>query len=465
MPNSYCTYRIRLANDKRVQIERRDAQQQSLGNPSGVFQSQKLPELTSLLEDVKHKNINDSSQIRLLGETLFDVLFDDGLRSNFVSFYNKVVHQEKQLLRVELDIDEQGMPEVAALPWEFLCLPQKANSGEVWMGTTPHLVFSRWRAQWKQAQSIQLEQNEKLRIALIVSAPKDLPTVKYEPVQNALEKLVSEQADRVELLPILESANPEAIDDLLSKEPHIFHFIGHGRLENESDQEVGQLALIDPNIGDKKWVNADFFSGLFNRHRPGVVILQACEGGALSASQAFVGLASRVVQQNIPVVVAMQYEVSNATASKFSRRFYQKLADGHPVDIAAQEGRYAIALGTNGYNKRDFATPVIFMRVQDGYLFNRLGSQLPEQQASHDTSSLPNPQNVSSKKSPQEIQLQQLEENYILLQKDFENLNQQANNALSKVTEHKLRRAAENTFQEMQEIHQKIEQLRSIQDD
>jgi hypothetical protein len=100
-------------------------------------------------------------------------------------------------------------------------------------------------------------------------------------------------------------------------------------------------------------------------------MLQACEGGMLSSSQAFVGVASKVVQQNVPVVVAMQYEVTNSTASRFALRFYQQLAANDPVDIAAQYGRRAIALGSTQYRKRDFATPVIFMRVQNGYLFQR----------------------------------------------------------------------------------------------
>ena len=75
---------------------------------------------------------------------------------------------------------------------------------------------------------------------------------------------------------------------------------------------------------------------------------------------------------NIPVVVAMQYEVSNISASRFARKFYERLAKGDPVDIAAQNGRRSLALGPTQFRKRDFATPVIFMRVQDGYLFQRL---------------------------------------------------------------------------------------------
>ena len=376
MAKTYSTYHIRVANRDRVQVEKWDAQHQDQGQPSGAFRYQeKLVEIAPLLQAASNNELNDSTLARSLGEALFDVLFDDGLRQDFVSFYNQVVHQEKQLLRVELDINEQGMPEIAALPWEFMCVPARANLGTIWIGTLPDLVFSRRRSQWIAAQPIQLEPDEKLRIALLISAPPNLPSVAYEPIQAALEKLAVEQQNRVELLPIVSSANPEAIDTILSKDPHIFHFIGHGRMQNGGKQEVGEIALVDPDFDEAMWVEADYFSELFNQHRPGVVMLQACEGGMLSSSQAFVGVASKVVQQNVPVVVAMQYEVTNSTASRFALRFYQQLAAEDPVDIAVQYARRAIALGAMQYRKRDFATPVIFMRVQDGHLFKRQGTQ------------------------------------------------------------------------------------------
>ncbi|MCP4375903.1 MAG: CHAT domain-containing protein, partial [bacterium] len=121
--------------------------------------------------------------------------------------------------------------------------------------------------------------------------------------------------------------------------------------------------------GKMELVSADDFSELFTRHQPGVVVLQSCEGGTLSASKAFVGIASQIVQQNIPVVVAMQYQVSNSSATRFAQEFYKRLAEHDPVDLAVQEGRRQIALGPAGYNRRDFATPNLFMRVRDGHLF------------------------------------------------------------------------------------------------
>jgi CHAT domain len=370
MSKNYYTYRISVANRELVQVEKLDSNNKSLSQPSGKFRYQeKLTEdIQELLKITQNNQLNDSSKSRELGEALFDVLFDDKLGQNFIDFYDQVVHRENQLLRVELVIDERTLPEVAALPWEFMCLPQRYDSGTIWLGTAANLVFSRRRWQWTPAKPIELNKNEKLRIALVISAPGDLKPVVYKSVETALEKLAAELSQQVELLPVVNPANPEAVDDVLAKKPHIFHFIGHGRLKDENHREVGQIAFVD-DIGDAMWVDADYFSERFNTHHPGIVILEACEGGMMSASQAFVGVASRVVQQNIPVVMAMQYEVTNATASIFARRFYKKLAQGEPVDIAAQDGRRAIALSNLQYKKRDFATPVIFMRVPDGHLF------------------------------------------------------------------------------------------------
>jgi hypothetical protein len=370
------TYRIRVANRDRVQVEKWDASYQQQGEPSGVFRYQeKLPEIASLVQAARSNTLNNDSQTQLLGETLFEMLFDEGLRQDFISVYYQVVQQQKQLLRVELDLDEQAMPEIAALPWEFMRVPTQANLGSIWIGTLPNLAFSRRRSQWLPAQPIQLAPDEKLRIAVVIAAPSNLSAVAYEPVQEALEQFAQKQHQQIELLPVLSTANPEGIDQILSQEPHIFHFIGHGRMRNETNQEVGEIALVDPNFNDAIWVNADYLSNLFNQHRPGVVLLQACEGGTLSSSQAFAGVASKIVQQNVPVVVAMQYEVTNSTASRFALKFYQQLATEDPVDLAAQLGRYAIALSPTQYRKRDFATPVLFMQVQDGNLFQWERSQ------------------------------------------------------------------------------------------
>ncbi|NEO93257.1 MAG: CHAT domain-containing protein [Moorea sp. SIO3G5] len=366
MTRAYYTYRIYVTNPHIVGVEKKEPGKHH--NPIFTafrYQDKITPEVKELIEKVHKNGPKNANQSRLLGEALFDALFDDRLCDDFVGFYHEVVHKQKQLLRVELDIDEQNIPEVAAFPWEFMCLPQRKNLRTMWFATAPRLVFSRFCSQPISASPIQLGANEKMRIALVVSAPTDLNPVAYEEVQAEIEKLAQKQPEQVQLLPVVNPASPSAIDNILKKEPHIFHFIGHGRFRNEN----GEIALVD-QLGEARWISANDFSELFNEHRPGIIILQACQGAMESTSKVSVGLASKVVQQIIPVLVAMQYPVSNSTASRFACHFYKQLAQGKPADIAVQEGRREISLHeSTGYRKRDFATPVIFMQVQDAQLF------------------------------------------------------------------------------------------------
>ena len=356
-------YHIRISQD-RVHIEKRGPRKNLLGQPSGRFHYQgreraRIQELQRAARD----NTLAPSAMREIGELLSQALLDDLLRRDFFILYEQV-RREDALLRIEIDIDERALPEVAALPWEWMYIPAGDHNPAIWLGTAPYLTLVRRRAHW-QTPFPPSPGDEHLRIGLAIA---DSRGVKYQPIVDTLQKLESTHPARFEI-PQPHEATINGIDQLLASKPHLFHFIGHGRLKDEAQQEVGQIGLKDELSQDEPlWIDAEGFSELFHRHRPGVVVLQACEGGALSASQAFVGVASQVVQQAIPVVVAMQYEVTNATAQRFALEFYARLAKGEPVDKAVQEGRRHLALSL-GYTSRDFATPVIFLGIEDGHLF------------------------------------------------------------------------------------------------
>jgi hypothetical protein len=367
MSKTCYTYRISVKNRQTIEIDKYNPQNQFLGRASGKFcYEENKQQIQALLQNALDNQLSEK-KCRQLGETLFNSLFNSVLRQDFINFYEAHVIKEQQFIRIELDIDEQQMPEIAALPWEFMTLPEDANQGIIWLATNPHLVFSRRRVLWNPSQPIQLEKGEKLRIGLAISAPKDLDHIEYQEVQEYLENLAQKQPEHIELLDIVNPATGRAITSLLEQKPHIFHFIGHGRFENEEGEQVGQIALINA-MQKANWYSANSFAGLFQTHRPGIIVLQSCEGAKMSNSEAFKGIAPKIVGQNIPVVIAMQYEIPNVFAGVFSSEFYERLAKGEPVDIAAQNGRNLIAVETQ-YKTRDFATPVIFMNVQNGYLF------------------------------------------------------------------------------------------------
>ncbi len=375
MSRKYYTYRIHITNRDHVQAEVRDTEGSLLGEPSGKFSYRGDIEsrIRALHESAGKGSLLDD-EIEELGELLFTILLDEKLRHDFFIHYQKS-REEGALLRIELDIDEQNLPDIAALPWEFLHVPFETGYGTVWLATAPDVVFSRRRALWKAAQPIQLHAREYLRIAVAVAVPNDLGAVEYQDVLTSLERLA--HTERIELLEPVLQANKANIDRILEKNPHIFHFLGHAKFFDETDQQEGQIALVGAD-GQMERVSAEVFSELFNRHQPGIVVLQSCESGTLSASKAFVGIASRIVQQNIPVVVAMQYKVSNTSATQFALEFYRRLAENEPVDKAMQEGRRRIALGSKGYKHRDFATPLLLMRVRDGHLFQRQPEMLDD---------------------------------------------------------------------------------------
>ena len=73
------------------------------------------------------------------------------------------------------------------------------------------------------------------------------------------------------------------------------------------------------------------------------------------------------MQQGIPAVVAMQFEITDGAAKTFSQAFYAAVAGGHPVENALFEARMAIFTENHAL---EWATPVLYTRAADGHLFD-----------------------------------------------------------------------------------------------
>ncbi len=147
---------------------------------------------------------------------------------------------------------------------------------------------------------------------------------------------------------------------------HIFHFIGHGGFNTRADE--GLIALTD-NAGKARHLSATHLGMLLADHRSlRLVVLNSCKGAHGSEHDIFSSTASILVQQGIPAVLAMQYEITDRAAIVMSHAFYEALADGWPVDAAVGEARKAISLEIA--NTLEWGTPVLFMRSPNGMLFD-----------------------------------------------------------------------------------------------
>jgi hypothetical protein len=67
----------------------------------------------------------------------------------------------------------------------------------------------------------------------------------------------------------------------------------------------------------------------------------------------------------------MRYSIADSTAKLFADEFYRTLALGWSVDAAIQTTRNGVSTDV-GLDRRDFATPVLFIRARDGIVLSGL---------------------------------------------------------------------------------------------
>ena len=372
MDKAESIYQICVPNETSVRVTLWSPAFQVLNEATGKLRLDRINQpVQDCLADASRLT---GESIRRVGEALFECLFDNQLREDFWQTYREIVIQKQQRLQVSLEINERAIPELIAYPWELMRFPQRYQRGEIQLATDPKLslVRSRYNVTVDDKPAIQVTANEPLKIALVVAIPTadyQLSQVEYQEVQRFLTRLANQQ-DNLDVLPVINPATSRKVATQLSQnQPDIFHFIGHGQLISENGKEVGQIALVRDS-GEPDWKMADFFSRLFTQHRPKIVILQACETGKQSETDGFSSVASRLMLQGIPVVIAMQYQVSNQTVSGFVKDFYEEIVKGNSVNVAVQQARFNIVLD-NGDEQLDFAIPVIYMNAADGCLWEK----------------------------------------------------------------------------------------------
>jgi CHAT domain-containing protein len=305
---------------------------------------------------IEHERTNEEL-LKALGTTLYRSLFPAGVHAHLRASL-AVADVAARGVRLRLILEP---PELSALPWEFL-YDVDTNT---FLANTTQLVLSRFISVIGAKRDLKIV-TPPLKILLILSSPGGLPALdaagEEQLIRNALAGLLT--AGQVEL-DVLTQATIRNISQKLREKPYnVVHFVGHGDFTDEK----GQLALVDPNDGTARLVDDEAFSNFFLGNRSmGLVILNACRGAGTSSHRAFVGMAPQLVLRGIPAVIAMQYPIYDTTAKIFTDQFYSTLALGWPIDAAVQSTRNAISMEV-GLGRRDFATPVLFMRASDGLI-------------------------------------------------------------------------------------------------
>jgi hypothetical protein len=296
-------------------------------------------------------------EARTFGGRLFKALFHDeiyGLYRNTLS----QARGESRGLRITLCLT--GAPELIDVPWEYLFDDPDFLAVSAFTPVVRYLDLPRAHRP--------LLVEPPLRVLGIVSSPSDYERLDVDRERANLERAVGglRDAGAVELEWLERPTLGSLLEALQGETFHALHYIGHGAYDR--DTERGVLLFEDdagwarPVSGDKLGMILHDFSSLR------LAVLNACEGARTARSDPFAGVAGSLVQSDIPAVVAMQFEISDEAAIAFASGFYRPLAAGSPVDASLAAARLAMLAERS--EDIEWGTPVLFMRVPDGRIFN-----------------------------------------------------------------------------------------------
>ncbi len=293
------------------------------------------------------------------GERLFEwLLSDDALRD---AWNRTLGRSQKRRIRLRLDA---AAPELHTLPWELMRADRRMISASA---DTP---FSRYLAvpePWGESVA-----RRPIRVLAAISNPRNLQEYGASPVDVIQERALLESAfaslgaDEI-VLDFLEAPVTLArMEEKLREGCHVMHYVGHGFYNTRRRQAA--LYLQDEK-GNTEPVTDEALSEMMARQgvRPQLVFLAACQSAATSTSDAFLGLAPKLVMEGVPAVVAMQGLVTVETARRFGAECYRRLAKHSLIDLAVNEARSAlVTLG-----RPDAGVPVLFMRLKSGKMWEK----------------------------------------------------------------------------------------------
>jgi hypothetical protein len=294
---------------------------------------------------------------RRFGGGLFTALFAGEI---YRLYDDAIAHARSAGRGVRITLCLSGSPELIDVPWEFLFDDPDFLAVSAFTPVVRYLDLPRAHRP--------LLVEPPLRLLGVVSSPAEYEQLDTERERHNLERALSglTEAGAVELHWLERPTLAALLKALQTHTFHALHYIGHGVYDRDAERGV---LLFEDDSGWARPVGGDTLGMIlhdFSSLR--LAVLNACEGARTARTDPFAGVAGSLVQRDIPAVVAMQFEISDDAAIVFAGGFYEQLAAGSPVDASLAAARLAMLAARS--DDIEWGTPVLFMRVMDGRIFD-----------------------------------------------------------------------------------------------
>jgi hypothetical protein len=311
-------------------------------------------QLTAALDGLERRMLDPTSVIGL-GEALADLLFPTDVRALLVTSLAVLGRDEGLRIRLRLD------PELAELPWEFAWVEHQRGQRDAtgFLALDPRISLVRHETVAGTVEVDPAPRDRRVVAALANPVVGDEPPLNLDAerlnLENALAGVPGISVDFVT------DATIQALSEALLDGADVFHFAGHGFQD--------ELVLVDRDHAPSTVGAAQLAVNLRGRGVQ-VAVLGACESAARSRRDRWSGVATKLIAERIPAVVAMQYRIGDSTAITFGDHLYRALAAGLSLDEAVSVGRLAIynatTSGPDALKRarlwRDWGVPVLYLR-------------------------------------------------------------------------------------------------------
>jgi hypothetical protein len=296
----------------------------------------------------------DTKGIQEIGHTLFDCVFQPAVYKLYQESLEAALANQ-DLLHIKLCLDA---PDLSYIPWETMF----DHRGLFYLSCNQWTPFARATL---RDRDLHIYDEPPLRILCMVSAPSNFIGTPYE-LQTDIEQAALDFAlaqlkrqKKVKLCWTASGTQRELATRIVKGDDEgkgwdVFLFIGHG-LE-------GQVLLEEDGGGSSQVVSADTFRGVLSAPKgPKLVILNSCKGATKPEDRLASTAETLVKGGTIAAVVAMQFDVSDIMATKFSPSFFSNLM----LDVPIQQAMTLTRLELQGAGFSEWISPVLYMQNKD----------------------------------------------------------------------------------------------------
>ncbi len=307
------------------------------------------------------------------GHRVFDIVFckTQEIAVQYANSRARVAESPDHIkgLRLKLRIEA---PELAQLPWEYLYNTKEKE----WLALQERSPIVRYLGASDPQRAFTVDGPLNI-LGMIANPGGEWASLDAERERDRIDQAIEphQKAGRINFCWVPGETQEHLLTMMSKSSWHVFHFIGHGGLfEPETgtksistEPPEGFIVFADGKGGASK-VPANDLKVLLDTRSLRLVVLNCCEGGRGTATDAYASPAAALVRMGISSVVAMQFPISDAAAINLAGAFYDRLAANWPLEMALTYARKMMQLKS----RTEWGIPVLFTRSKTGQLFRGL---------------------------------------------------------------------------------------------